>query len=106
MKESYSEKRGKAISMPMNFIDSIADLVIGRSDLRLIAEQQIHEMQKSILLLGAKALIDFEVQGLCGRVRERNPKRECVRYGSQMAGHITLLDQKVPFRNERRQPRG
>jgi transposase-like protein len=85
----------------MNFIDSIADLVIGRSDLRSIAEQQIHEMQKSILLLGAKALIDFEVQGLCGRIRERNPRRECVRYGSQTAGHITLLDQKVPFRKPR-----
>jgi transposase-like protein len=85
----------------MPFLDSIAGLVIGRDDLMRIAEQQIHELQNSILLLGAKALIDFEVQGLCGRMRERSDRRECVRYGSQTAGHIALLDQKVPFRKPR-----
>jgi transposase-like protein len=77
------------------------DLVLKREDLLTVIQQQIHDFQHSLALLGMKALLDFEIETLCGKVRERSPGRKYVRFGRQTSGHLVVGDQKVSFRKPR-----
>ncbi len=78
----------------IEFIMSMKDLIATREDLQALYEREMNEFTIGIALLAMKAIIDSEIDGLCGKPYARSREHECYRHGKQKTGYVVVNGQK------------
>lgn len=78
----------------LDFIRTMKDMIVNREDLQYLYERELNEFSNGIALLAIKAIIDSEVEGLCGRPYERSSGHKCYRHGTQQTGYVIINGQK------------
>lgn len=73
---------------------------LDREQVLAAIHQELHGLATELGLLVAGQLLEEEVTQRCGPRYQRQPHRDCTRYGHQ-AGVITLAGQKLPLRKPR-----
>ena len=70
------------------------DLIASREDLQELYEREMNEFTIGIALLAMKAIIDAEIEGLCGKPYARSLDYEYYRHGKQKTGYVIINGQK------------
>jgi len=85
------------MAMPWELPQIVSNLVLEKEALQSMMQQNVNDLQKSMILVSMRTLIEAEIAGLCGDARKRSEQRAYVRFGKQSAGHLSILDQKIPY---------
>ncbi len=93
-KRVNNKTSNKSSQKDMDFIHSMKVLIATRKDLQALYEREINEFTNGIALLAMKAIIDTEIEGLCGEPYARSPKHKCYRHGKQKTGYVIINGQK------------
>lgn len=93
-----SRKQACAVNLSKERLDFLSKLIVG--DLSKIVEGGIRDYVHTNALFLAKVLVNKEVISLVGDRNERNPERDCVRWGKQ-EGSVLIAEQRVPFKKPR-----
>jgi len=78
----------------LEFINSLKNLIGTREDVQELYEHEINEFTSTISLLAMKAIIDTEIEELCGAPYSRAADNIYYRHGKQNTGYVIINGQK------------
>lgn len=93
-----SRKRACAVNLSKERLDLLSKLIVG--DVSKIVEDGVRDYVHNNAFFLAQVLVNKEVISLVGDRNERNPERDCVRWGKQ-EGSVLIAEQRVPFKKPR-----
>lgn len=93
-----SRKRTCAVNVSKERLDLLSKLIVG--NVSKIVEDGVRDYVHDNALFLAQILVNKEVISLVGDRNERNPERDCVRWGEQ-PGSVLIAEQRVPFKKPR-----
>ena len=93
-----SRKQACAVNLSKERLDLLSKLIVG--DVSKIVENGVRDYVHNNAFFLAQVLVNKEVISLVGDRNERNPERDCVRWGKQ-EGSVLIAEQRVPFKKPR-----
>lgn len=93
-----SRKQACAVNLSKERLDLLSKLIVG--DVSKIVENGVRDYIHNNAFFLAQVLVNKEVISLVGDRNERNPERDCVRWGKQ-EGSVLIAEQRIPFKKPR-----
>lgn len=91
----------KSSKNDIKFLESLQQVIVTKDELKNLYELELNDFVTTVSILAMKAMIDSEIEHLCGKQHSRSSEKPCYRHGAQKTGYVIANGQKHKFKKPR-----